>query len=195
MLRDSLFYFVDKILPRKVAVIPYLSALKDFQLNSLNRWIDVSIWCRNSIYRGNYVFGLSDLDLTIYFEKDFHHQTLQEILRYQKHLKKVYPFLGELNLYVDSLSRELKGAVNYFEFHRDPILVKRIGQLESFDLKTDGAVFLLRMLYADRKKLRASPYRQETHALALAELIRAIGSDIEIQDIAAVIHIRCRGIK
>jgi hypothetical protein len=160
-LRDHLFFFLDKILPRPLAVYPYREALGFLHLRFLQTGLPVEVWHRNSIYRGNYVFGLSDLDVTVYFAStNITSKDLQAVKSILLEAKRIYPFLGECNFYVEGLAMEFIASANYFEISRDKLLTKEL-KISSTANSVDRIVFILRMFYSDRVKLSKYPYLRQ----------------------------------
>jgi hypothetical protein len=155
MLRDYFFFQADRILPRRLASLPYQHALESLS-NSVSRLPGVRLWARNSFKAGNFVFGLSDLDLTIMMRQSSI-PYIGEIKRILAHHKLLYPFLGETNFYVQEMMGEFASTFNYFEMLRDPWLAQELGQVSREDIAIEKAVFLLRMLMADKVKLVTHP--------------------------------------
>lgn len=175
-LRDHLFYFADQILPRRLALLPYSMALSSVKENASSNLPGCEVWERNSIKRGNYVFGLSDLDLTFYANINYSREELSQFFSNLNRIKTLYPFIGEVNFYFSSLAQQLIGSVNFYELNRDPVLKKKI-IVSNFDYRIDGLVFILRMLYSDKFKLSESPYLR--HKKWSAHLSDVFGTSLQ----------------
>jgi hypothetical protein len=182
MMRDLFFYSLDKALPRSLAAVPYSMALKSLQSVLVDK---STVWARNSFKRGNYIFGVSDLDISILIKAD----QLKNLAIFQDELKKsksLYPFLGETNFYVEEALARFAPSLNTFEGSRDPILLGRVGH-KPF-LNTEKIVFLLRMLYSDRTKLNRMPFlRQRKWKIHLSDMGEKISGDISYKDIFEII--------
>ena len=134
--------------------MPYDYAFNYLKEAILFNGLPVELWVRNSVRQGNYRFGLSDLDLTVY--SDAMNETQFKKL---KHLlteaKKLFPFLGETNVYISPLAENLIQSANIHEIGRDPELLSRMPKVK--DHPVDKTVFLLRMLYSDKTNLLQRP--------------------------------------
>ncbi|MCK5073158.1 MAG: hypothetical protein KAQ98_06995 [Bacteriovoracaceae bacterium] len=156
------------LLPYWIQTIPYhigLIAVKIFYWR-----FPVNIWSRNSLRLKNIVCALSDLDLTFYFHGDFN--PFKVVKRYSK-LKKIIPFLGEINLYSYTDATDFIPFINRYEFLRDPHLLN----LHSTKLRQKDIyqkiVFLCKNLEADQNNLRTIPdYRIKkwNHHLSLLNI-------------------------
>jgi hypothetical protein len=169
-IRTALFFYTDLALPRFVASIPYYLALIILKLR-LSKIMGVEVWHRNSFKKGNYVFGLSDLDITILVPKIQYKKHSGEILSILKSHKKFFPFLGETNLYIPELIQVASASLNVFERLRDPILSFKLPPQTDHDPQIEKIVFLLRMLNSDKEKLTNFSYlRQKKWKNHLQEL-------------------------
>lgn len=108
---------------------------------------------RHSVRLNSFVFGKSDLDLTAVFEII----NLEEISKLRNkinRLKKIIPFIGELNIYSLENSIFLKIA-NSYEISRDPDTLKLFGIDKEFK-DSEKIVYLLRDFFSDRENLRSN---------------------------------------
>jgi hypothetical protein len=114
-------------------------------------------WIRNSFHLGTAVPGISDLDITVNFYNAPSFHEVQSIRKKYAFLKLLFPFMGEMNILVES---ELKFALPFFnkyEAARDP----HLNQYEYIDTDEMKAAFLLRMYEADLKNLSSIPKLRE----------------------------------
>jgi len=151
-LKDTIFNSIDQIVPRWLAAIPYQLALEGLAAAFASDK-DVVVWSRNSFKKGNFVFGVSDLDVTIYLTSEFTLKKITKIKEVLKSHKQLYPFLGEANIYQQGMAELFASSSNFFEMGRDPILEKELSPVPYADMEVEKVVFLLRMIYSDRKKL------------------------------------------
>jgi hypothetical protein len=155
--KNSLFYatftLLDNCLPRSLAIIPYRYCYHQLMQSAQVLPGECEVWVRNSVKQGNYVFGLSDLDLSLCSYASSR-QDFVPVLRMLRDQKILFPFLGETNFYHPAWMMELKASANYYEIRRDPILFEKIRPIQN---DIDGIVFLLRMLFADRTNLIGRP--------------------------------------
>lgn len=156
ILLTKVFKVIDPFLPRSIAVWPYQESyyylLSEFQ----NKQIKSDIWIRNSVRLGNFIFGVSDLDLTVYSAHKITNKEIFKIKTILKEAKNIYPFIGECNFYNVELSSRLLSSANPYELKRDPELIKKIDKELDFN-NLEKTIFLLRMLYADHQNLIRDP--------------------------------------
>lgn len=159
ILRDHFFKKIDSVLPRELAALPYQFALKSLQTDFCTNLIAGDVWSRNSFKQGNYVFGVSDLDVTFYLnQKVFTSRDFWMIQNILTRTKRLYPFLGEVNLYLADLAQEFSSSINYHERLRDPVLNILLPPIDPKNKLADDVTFLLRMLHSDRHKLLHYPH-------------------------------------
>jgi len=108
-------------------------------------------WVRHSVYEGQALLGLSDIDFTYVGDKEL------EVVRDYKNLKKIIPVLGEVNFYKKSYFKYLESCHNEFELRRDPHLLEKLKLKDTFNVRTNALVFLLRTAFSDRKNLKKWP--------------------------------------
>lgn len=155
--KNNLFYatftLLDQCLPRKVARLPYDFAYQQLREASHHSPHSVKVWTRNSVKQGNFVFGLSDLDISLLSSAETAKE-FDPILRLLSHQKTLFPFLGETNFYHPEWCQLLKASANFFELSRDPDLFQMLAPSKD---PVDDVVFLLRMLFSDRENLITRP--------------------------------------
>ena len=148
-------------MPNILRTLPYHLAIYTLK-KRINKLDGVRVWHRNSVKKGNFVFGVSDLDITIFTSREkyfYHASSIEKILKSQKFF---FPFLGEVNFYLDSLILSISPSLNFYERMRDPELSEQLQDIKYQNLNVDKIVFLLRMIYADKEKLgRVSFIRQK----------------------------------
>lgn len=147
---------INKILnlaPRNLALIPYDFA--NFVVSNLGYSKGLRCWSRNSYVFGNINPGLSDIDFTLVIpNKDFLNKANDFICDYAT-LKKIIPFLGEINFYDSSHFHQIAQWINYYELQRDPSLSELLPSRTPNPC--EKPIFLLRMLESDLKNLRGNP--------------------------------------
>lgn len=181
-MKDLFFYLVDFFLPREIALWPYTFAYLDFS-KKLNLVGNVQSWYRNSCKRKNIVFGISDLDITILINKNSY-DNINACRALLSIYKKKYPFWGEVNFYLQDELLFFNSSLNYYEKKRDPELAKFLPSNIFLNLKVEKIVFLLRMLYSDRKKLLTSAYcRQKKWNVHFKDLNLPCSKNISFQTV------------
>lgn len=149
-MRKQFFRRIDSVLPRWVALIPYLCALWALRL-FIGLGMKASVWNRNSTRNGAFIFGVSDLDVTVVGRSSISFDLLKSILA---GLKKVFIFLGETNLYHYSQLDLVLPRMNVYELKRDPDLQK-LNRFPKQETKIEKFTFTQRMLFADVLTLAA----------------------------------------
>lgn len=147
----------------RVGALPYGMALKGLQASARALSGSPAIWARNSYVFGTLVPLVSDLDITVWYEREPTRDAIRALAVFLKAAKKAVPFLGEANVYVASEVEELKSLINRFELERDPELGRRLqGAADpAITVRIQSAAFLLRMLEADLKNLLNRPLERQ----------------------------------
>ncbi len=156
MILDRFFYSIDNYLPRKLAAWPYQLALTNIQIQAMGL-TGIKVWARNSYKKGNFTFGVSDLDLTILIMPEAGSADVSRIISTLKSQKIIYPFLGEANFYYFEKLNIFKSSLNLYEKSRDPELAGYLQTAEKKNINVEKAVFLLRILYSDRVRIINRP--------------------------------------
>jgi hypothetical protein len=146
---------------RQAGRIPYavtLRALEGYFRTTIGR---VEVWPRHSYVSGALVPFLSDLDVTLWLEHRPGAASVPAFRRSLKHATKLFPLLGEANIYVAD-EQELLRFGNVFELERDPILLERThsSPIEIADW-AQASVFVLRQIDADYANLAHNPASRE----------------------------------
>lgn len=150
MVRDRFFYFLDLLLPRFLAKLPYQFAELYLRRKLKRIFSQSELWIRNSVMLDSYVFGVSDLDLTIFSNEELDELHIKQFLI---NGKRQFPFLGEANCYLEKDLPLVNATINYFELKRDQFLLSKFVKNE-VDREVETVVFLLRTLMADKKTLK-----------------------------------------
>lgn len=179
-MKKQLFSSVDTLLPRWVALIPYELALRVCQISLGTKGEKAEVWKRNSTILGSFVFGLSDLDLTILTSNELSFEKLGQKLR---SLKKPILFLGEANYYCKKDLSWIGKYINLFELKRDPLLMRMMdsGKKEN---DIEALVFILRMLDSDFMTLKEMPHiRQKKWSQHFLSVSANVLSPITLQQV------------
>lgn len=137
-------------------LVPYEVTIKLAKLIVFIYDSKFEIWPRNSYIFDAIEPGFSDLDLTLYVPKDGDVTQAQKFLALADILRKVWPLLGEINLYYENELQASLANINSFELNRDKNLVSRINYIEKFS-SIEASVFLFRQLEKDIKNLSVFP--------------------------------------
>lgn len=140
-------------LPYPIARLPYDVAY--FLILCAARILRQKCWARNSYYFNNIIPGLSDIDLTLFITPDSNKKRVHQFINLYTHLKKIIPFLGELNIYDAEDLIKIKNWVNWYEVRRDPKLSAYIA-LQKPQIG-DRFIYLLRLLESDAHNLIKNP--------------------------------------
>jgi hypothetical protein len=113
------------------------------------------IWIRNSFYSGNTVLGLSDIDLSLLITDKTNSHQLKKFLINIIELKKIFPFIGEINVLDTNSIKDFLPYCNSYEVNRDPDL-KELSK--STQLSKDQAyTYILRCFSSDYHHLSLFP--------------------------------------
>jgi hypothetical protein len=153
-LRTFLFY-LDKYLPRTLARLPYSFAATCISLK-FKKLKKCEIWFRNSYIENSFVFGISDLDISVLLD-EFDFKLITDAKNAFREMKMLFPFMGEVNFYIKNQILNLSASINQYEELRDPKLKLLLNNTHDFDEKTEKIVFLLRALISDKKNLILNP--------------------------------------
>ena len=116
------------------------------------------VWPRNSFCFGIVNPGISDIDLTFFFDRDAPEGLPGQSLDRLASLRRLLPVLGEANLYRSDEIGLYREAGNYFELRRDPELFARLKRSWTNErIAGDAAVFVLRALWSDYDYLKLFP--------------------------------------
>ena len=185
----AFLYFIDQILPKPIRALPYAMAEIDLYSDLSSENSGFELWSRNSFKLGSFVFGISDLDLTIVTSGNLDHLRVKDFL---KRKKKQWPFLGEANFYDRSDLINLAFFINKFEKQRDPELGRYLPEIIDESIEIEQLVFLLRLLQSDRELEFNPRYRHKKWIQHLAQLGITIGKTFNRSDLLDII---CERIK
>lgn len=142
---------------------PYQWAGERIRREIKNISSDWEVWPRNSYLTSAFQPFKSDLDLTIWMKNPPSRQEQIQMRRVLRRAKKLFPFLGECNVYVEAFARRYVRWWNFFEGQRDPYsgsLLSAFERSEVISLPAQRSAFLLRMLDADKRNLKHFPRRR-----------------------------------
>ncbi len=145
---------MDQILPRGLALFPYSTGLLFLRiLLKLLFGPATKVWDRNSVRARTFIFGVSDLDITVLSDREL---PAPELCKALKISKRFLPFLGEANVYLATDLKVLVPRMNSFELRRDPVLesVTKVARRED---RIEKLIFLQRMFFSDALTLAEGP--------------------------------------
>lgn len=117
-------------------------------------FLGIEAWSRNSVYFKEEVFGLSDLDITLYSHKKVTSFKRNLILFYLKVLRWFFPFVGEVIIYEEDSVKDFMPLASSLELKRDPILVKKMGI--QYCVNELREAFILNWMYNDYHRMDQS---------------------------------------
>ena len=112
-------------------------------------------WCKNSVALDDFIFGISDLDISILLVDGEDQKKTKNLLSHLVLLKRLFPFMGETSIYFESDFSWLRTLINPAELRRDPELLKRMsfyGSLKELTINQKRA-FAIHWLMSDYKKM------------------------------------------
>jgi hypothetical protein len=175
LMRKQIFSRIDSVLPRRAALLPYQVALLLLKL-IFKVGLRIDVWNRNSTRCGSFIFGVSDLDLTLVHDGNCSPDFIRHILSV---FKSMFPFLGETNIFERHHLQYILSKMNSFELMRDPELSHHFSGQKMFS-SAEKFVFIVRMLFSDADSLRNDPKLRQRKWLAHFKLI---GLEIKGQSI------------
>lgn len=147
-------------IPRGLGRAPYQAALASVQSTaSLPGMGAPQVWPRHSYVLGTFKPLVSDLDLTLWYEKSPSVAELDRLNAALARLRSLFPMLGEVNSYTAEEAHAYASLLNRFELDRDPELASRLGEdsLNPAEIRLQAGVFLIRMIDADVNNLLHHP--------------------------------------
>jgi hypothetical protein len=140
--------------------------------------LGLKVWNRNSTKTHTFVFGISDLDLTIMGKGDTSFSFLRSSLCL---FKRLFIFLGETNYYDRKDLPFIIRRINPYELKRDPSL-KEQGHDGKIETAAEKFIFIQRMLFSDIfsltdfPELRQSKWRHHFDLVGLPQVDKVINS-------------------
>lgn len=165
-MRKQFFSHIDSVLPRWLAILPYWVALLFLKL-VFKLGLGIEVWNRNSTRCGSFIFGVSDLDLTLVHGGVCSPDFIRHILSV---FKKLFPYLGEANIFEKRHLPFILSKMNSFELMRDPQLYEQFSGHKNFS-SAEKFVFIARMLFSDADTLRIDPRLRKRKWVAHFKLI------------------------
>ena len=151
-MKKQIFTIADAMLPRWVAKLPYTFAILALKLIGFG--LDCVVWSRNSVRSKTFIFGVSDLDITVISRRNLNVSFFNDCLLT---LKKLFIFLGEINLYDEKDLELVLNHMNPYELGRDPELESFV-KLKNKEIRNvDKFVYIQRMLFSDIHSLHEAP--------------------------------------
>lgn len=159
--------FLPTSLAKAIYLLPYKILKFQFRSEPLR------LWYRHSVYFGDIVFGLSDLDLTVCFDKEVSVKEVQRLERSIGFWRAFFPFIGEVEYYDPPFIKALKPFMNPFELRRDPVGESLF--LSDFPKEREEAeriVFILNWLYRDAHKMRMDFHKRQKKIKRFCEILK-----------------------
>lgn len=146
---QNFIIWIGSFLPYRIGHLIYLLPL--WKLKVFLFLLGLSAWARNSVHFKEEVFGLSDIDITIYAQRRIAPWKIIVILFYLKLLRIFFPFVGEVVILEGDEIGNYISLASQIELKRDPILLKHLdgGELGS-DLRT---AFILKWIFNDYHRM------------------------------------------
>lgn len=132
--------------------LAYLSAIIFIRLRR-----SCQIWPRNSYLTKAFTPLKSDLDTTAYFLKEPNIKDLNALNACLRHVKYLFPALGETNIWDKDNAIIFTNISNPLELSRDPYLLRNLNIAPSSPSIAEKLVYLLRLEEADLKNLVYHP--------------------------------------
>ncbi len=130
-------------------------------LTAVRALTSAEVWPRNSYLTKAFRPGMSDLDLTLWFNEEPDPLEVELLARRLNAMKLGLPFLGEIQVYVGAWVERFAPCANRYELMRDPRTHRRLHASPLVPADVEKTVFILRMLDADSKNLLRRPRARE----------------------------------
>ncbi len=140
------------------------------------------VWTRNSYRLGNWVPFVSDIDVSVWMA---HPPSSRDLARFKSaysRMKKLFPVIGNVNLYIATEKHWTEQLINRFELERDPQLAKKLSPRSPIKPEVQAAAFLLRMVEKDIDSILAHPEAMKAkwnaHIRRMAQVIPKAKVDV-----------------
>ena len=150
---QKLMILIAPVLPFLVKHAIYL--LPILKLKTILFPLGISVWARNSVYFKDEVFGISDLDITMYSRDEVSLFKKKIVYRILKIMKFFFPFMGEVIFYEAHHLKDFISYASQYELKRDPILLKRIN-IENMNIDSLEKAFILNWMLNDYHRMDES---------------------------------------
>jgi hypothetical protein len=105
---------------------------------------------------------VSDIDVSVWMA---HPPSSRDLARFKSaysRMKKLFPVIGNVNLYIATEKHWTEQLINRFELERDPQLAKKLSPRSPIKPEVQAAAFLLRMVEKDIDSILAHPEAMRT---------------------------------
>ncbi len=150
---QKLMILIAPVLPFFVKHALYL--LPILKLKTILFPLGISVWARNSVYFKDEVFGISDLDITMYSRNEVSLFKKKIVYKILKIMKFFFPFMGEVIIYEGHHLKDFISYASIFELKRDPILLKK-ANVKSEDIESLEKAFILNWMLNDYHRMDES---------------------------------------
>lgn len=147
------------VVPQPLGIIPYEWSLRKIRAQLAE--YSCSVWARNSYIFGSFRPFQSDLDLTIFFEREILKEEWVVVRNRLNEVTRWAPWIVDINVYVVHDIPLFLGYANPFELKRDPELRCSIASLPRSEMglteRALSAAFLMRNLDGELDNLTSRP--------------------------------------
>jgi hypothetical protein len=141
--------------PKRLSEATYSTAIKAFQLA-----IEVSlrdshaqVWTRNGYKTTGWVPFDQPVDFSVWFAREPSVRDLNSVRDAHRRVRKVFPILGEMNLYVATDIELFSQLMNSFLLERDPHLKKKLHPTNKLSPRAQASAYLFRILDNEVKQV------------------------------------------
>jgi hypothetical protein len=171
--------------PRRLSEATYSAAIKAFQLAievSL-RDSNAQVWTRNGYKTTGWVPFDQPVDFSVWFAREPSIRDLNSVRNAHRRVKKVFPILGEMNLYVATDIELFSQLMNSFLLERDPHLKRKLQLTNKLNPRAQASAYLFRVLDAEVKDvLEQSDETQRRWGGYFLSVGKVFGTDGEFED-------------
>jgi hypothetical protein len=139
--------------PKRFGEATYTTAVKAFQLAieiSL-RDSHAQVWTRNGYKGTDWVPFVQPVDFSVWFAREPSVRDLNSVRDVYRRVKKVFPVLGEMNVYVATDIDLFSQLMNPFLLEQDPTLKKKLILKNKVSERAQASAYLFRILDSEVK--------------------------------------------
>jgi hypothetical protein len=134
--------------PKRISDATYTTAVKAFQfaIEISLRDSHAQVWTRNGYKTTGWIPFDQPVDFSVWFAREPSVRDLNSVRDAHSRVKRVFPVLGEMNVYVATEIELFSQLMNPFLLERDPQLKKKIALRNKVSARAQASAYLFRVL-------------------------------------------------
>jgi hypothetical protein len=181
--------FIKKTLqiytPRRLGEATYTTAVRAFQfaIEVSLRDSHAQVWTRNGYKGTDWVPFNEPVDFSVWFAREPSIRDLNSLRDAYRRVKKVFPILGEMNVYVATEIDLFSQLINPFLLEHDPTLKKKLLVRNKVSPRAQASAYLFRLLDAEvRDVIEANEETERRWGGYFLDVGKVFDSDGEFED-------------